>query len=336
MSTKANPAVVGAFVLGAVALAIGGLFFFGGGKFFRTTETFVAFFQGSLKGLEIGAPVTFRGVRLGTVTGIDIVYDTDANELSIPVIFELELNRLSLTGKRAYEDGEEEDEDDTDVLIKRGLRAQLVMRSMVTGQLAVDLDFFPDSEVVLRGGYQDYEEYPTVPSDTERLRNFFEDLANRMQEANLEELVPEIMSLLENVNKLVTSEDLSNALAGADRLINSPDLVASVTSLRRALDNADAAMRSVRKLADDADGEIVPLVASLKTASNELGEILGDAGKVLNSVQASLNEDSDLRVRTINVMEEVAAAARAVRILADYLERHPEAFLKGKTSGGEQ
>ncbi|MGB5622997.1 MAG: MlaD family protein [Gammaproteobacteria bacterium] len=336
MSTKANPAVVGAFVLGAVALAIGGLFFFGGGKFFRTTETFVAFFQGSLKGLEIGAPVTFRGVRLGTVTGIDIVYDTDANELSIPVIFELELNRLSLTGKRAYEDGEEEDEDDTDVLIKRGLRAQLVMRSMVTGQLAVDLDFFPDSKVVLRGGYQDYEEYPTVPSDTERLRNFFEDLANRMQEANLEELVPEIMSLLENVNKLVTSEDLSNALAGADRLINSPDLVASVTSLRRALDNADAAMRSVRKLADDADGEIVPLVASLKTASNELGEILGDAGKVLNSVQSSLDEDSDLRVRTINVMEEVAAAARAVRILADYLERHPEAFLKGKTSGGEQ
>ncbi|MGD8978100.1 MAG: MlaD family protein [Gammaproteobacteria bacterium] len=336
MSTKANPAVVGSFVLGAVALAIGGLFFFGGGKFFRTTETFVAFFQGSLKGLEIGAPVSFRGVRLGTVRGIDIVYDTDTNELSIPVIFELELNRMSLVGKRAYEAGADDDVDDNDLLIERGLRAQLVMRSMVTGQLAVDLDFFPDSEVVLRGGYQDYEEYPTVPSDTERLRNFFENLANRMQEANLEELVPEVMSLLENVNKLVTSEDLSNALAGADRLINSPDLAASVTSLRRALDNADAAMRSVRKLADDADGEIVPLVASLKTASNELGEILGDAGKVLNSVQASLDEDSDLRVRTINVMQEVAAAARAVRILADYLERHPEAFLKGKTSGGEQ
>jgi paraquat-inducible protein B len=333
MSTKANPAVVGGFVLGAVALAIGGLFFFGGGKFFRTTETYVAFFEGSLKGLEIGAPVTFRGVRLGTVVGIDIVYDTDTNELSIPVLLELELDRLSLVGGRA--DQVSGQEDDSAVLIERGLRAQLEMRSMVTGQLAVNLEFFPDSEATLHGGYKGFPEYPTVPSDVERLRNFFEEMANRMQEAHLEDLVPEVMSLIDNVNKLVTSEELSSALAGADRLINSPDLAASVTSLRRALDNADAAMRSVRKLAEDADGEIGPLVASLQTASNELGEILGDAGKVLNSVQASLDEDSDLRVRTINVMEEVAAAARAVRVLADYLERHPEAFLKGKTSGGQ-
>jgi len=332
MSTKANPAVVGGFVLGAIALAVGGLFFFGGGKFFRTTETYVAFFQGSMKGLEIGAPVTFRGVRLGTVTGIDIVYDTGASKLSIPVIFELELNRLSLVGDRVEQVDEE---DDSNVLIKRGLRAQLVMRSMVTGQLAVNLDFFPDSKVIRHGGYQNYPEYPTVPSDSERLRNFFEDMANRMQEAHLEELVPEVMALLENVNKLVTSEDLSNALAGADRLINSPALTASVKSLRRALDNADAAMLSVRELADDASGELLPLVNSLQRASDELGEILGEAGKVLNSVESSLDEDSQLRVRTRSVMEEVAAAARAVRILADYLERHPEAFLKGKQSGGE-
>lgn len=333
MSSKANPAVVGGFVLGAIALALGGLFFFGGGKFFRTTEAYVAFFEGSLNGLEIGAPVNFRGVRLGTVTGIDIVYDTDASNLSIPVIFELELNRLSLVGERVEQ--VEEEEDDSNVLIKRGLRAQLVMRSMVTGQLAVNLDFFPDSEMVLHGGYQHYKEFPTVPSGAERLRTFFEDMANRMQEAHLEELVPEVMALLENVNKLVTSEDLSNALAGADRLINSPALTASVKSLRRALDNADAAMLSVRELADDASGELLPLVNSLQRASDELGEILGEAGKVLNSVESSLDEDSQLRVRTRSVMEEVAAAARAVRILADYLERHPEAFLKGKQSGGE-
>lgn len=335
MSKKANPAVVGGFVLGAVVLALAGLFFFGGGKFFRTTETYVAFFPGSLKGLEIGAPVTFRGVRLGTVLGIDIVYDTDTSDLSTPVIFEMELDRLSLVGER-YETRKDDDIDDSDVLIERGLRAELEMRSMVTGQLAVNLDFFPDSKVVLRDGYKGFPEFPTVPSDTERLRNFFEDMANRMQEANLEELIPKVLSLIENVNKLVTSEDLRNALAGADRLINSPDMAASVTSLRRALDNADAAMRSVRKLAEDADGQIAPLAASLQRASDELGEILGEAGTVLNSVQASLDEDSDLRVRTINVMEEVAAAARAVRILADYLERHPEAFLKGKKAGGER
>ena len=194
MSKKANPAVVGGFVLGAVALAVGSLFFFGGGKFFRTTETYVAYFEGSLKGLEIGAPVTFRGVRIGTVKDIQVVYDVDKSSLNIPVIFDIDLDRLVLEGDVAQ--ASKADDDDHDVLIERGLRAQLQMRSMVTGQLAVNLDFFPDSEPLYHGDYKGYGEYPTVPSEVEKLRDIAEKLVSQLQDVPIGEIGQDIRDVL--------------------------------------------------------------------------------------------------------------------------------------------
>ncbi len=332
MSRKANPAVIGAFVLGAVAIAVGGLFFFGGGKFFRTTETYVAFFDGSLKGLEVGAPVTFRGVRIGSVKDISVVYDVDTSELSIPVIFDIDLDRLIVQGD--VTNVRESDDEDRDVLIERGLRAQLQMRSMVTGQLAVNLDFFPNSKPVLRGGYRSYEEYPTVPSEVEKLRDIAEKLVTQLQDIKVEEIVDDVRDVLQSMKEVVSSDELKNAVAGADRLINSPDLQASVKKLRSALDSAEAAMESVRHLADNADENIVPLAEGLRVASDDLGSLLDQAARVLTSVEASLDEDSDLRVRTLNAMEQVAAAARSVRILSEYLERHPEAIVRGKKEAG--
>jgi paraquat-inducible protein B len=331
MSKKANPATVGAFVLGAITLAISGIFFFGSGKFFRTTETHVAFFQGSLKGLEIGSPVTFRGVRLGTVKDIRVVYDANSSELKIPVIFDIDLDRLMVIGADANELAED---DGDDVLLERGLRAQLQLRSMVTGQLAVNLDFFPGSPIVYRGGYKGYEEYPTVPSQVEQLRDAAERIIGEIKDAPIGEMFEELLAVLQQVETLVSSDELAGAISGADDLINSEDLAASLKSLRRALDSADAAMVSVRELADGADDRVGPLVDELKQASDEFGDLLEQAATVLQSVESSIDEDSDLRVRTITAMEEVARAARSLRVLADYLERHPEALLKGKKEAG--
>lgn len=332
MSKKANPATVGAFVLGAIALAISGVFFFGSGKFFRTTETHVAFFRGSLKGLEIGSPVTFRGVRLGTVRDIHVVYDATTSELKIPVIFEIDLDRLIVIGTDAKHLAED---DGDDVLLDRGMRAQLQLRSMVTGQLAVNLDFFPGSPIVYRGGYKDYEEYPTVPSQVEQLRDAAERIIGEMKDVPLGEIFDEILAVLEAMENLVGSEELAGAISGADDLINSEDMAASIKSLRRALDSADAAMVSVKELSVGAQEQVGPFVDGLREASDEFGDLLAQAATVLESVESSIDEDSDLRVRTITAMEEVARAARSVRVLADYLERHPEALIKGKKEAGQ-
>lgn len=331
MSKKANPTVVGAFVLGAVALALGGIFFFGSGKFFRTTDTNVAFFEGSLKGLEIGAPVTFRGVRIGNVKDIRVVYDTDEAELKIPVIFEVDLDRLTVVGNS---DSAARDDDDGNILIERGMRAQLELRSLVTGQLAVNLDFFPGTKAVYQGGYEDYEEYPTVPSEVEQLRGAAQKIIGQLQDVPVDEIADAILAMLEGMDKIVSSDELAGAISGADKLMNSQDLQASLKGLRRAVDSADAAMRSVRELADRADDRVGPLVEGLRQASEEFGDLLQQAATVLESVESSLDEDSDLRVQTITAMEEVAQAARSVRVLADYIERHPEALLKGKKEAG--
>jgi MlaD protein len=75
MARKPNPALLGAFVVGAVILAVLGLVIFGGGKFFRSTQSWVAYFDESIKGLAVGAPVTFRGVKVGSVTDVKVVVD---------------------------------------------------------------------------------------------------------------------------------------------------------------------------------------------------------------------------------------------------------------------
>lgn len=336
MSKKANPALVGGFVLGAIVLAVASVFFFGGGKFFKTTETYVSFFEGSLKGLENGAPVTFRGVRVGSVKDIKVVYDLKTSDLSIPVVFEIDLDRLEVMGGDGFaEESKSEANEENSALVQRGLRAQLQMRSMVTGQLAINLDFFPGAKIVRHGAYHGLNEFPTVPSEVEKLRDLAEKFVSRLQDIPIDQVADEMLDLLKSMKSLVTSEELEGAVKGADRLVNSPDLEASLKSLRSALDSADEAMRSVRALADKADEKIVPLADGLRRASEDLGTVLDEAGRVLEAVQSSLGDNSDLRVRAVTAMEEVSRAARSVRILADYLERHPEAVLQGKKEAGQ-
>src|SRR5258705_4078868 len=127
MSTKANPKVIGGFVVGAIALAIGGLIVFGGGQFFKKAVPMVAFFQGSVGGLAVGAPVTFDGVKIGQVTKVEPVYDAAKQDVMIPVYVELD-TPIKTVGPQSGTVLA-----DLDELIKDGLRAQLVSESMITG-----------------------------------------------------------------------------------------------------------------------------------------------------------------------------------------------------------
>ena len=156
MSRRANPRAIGVFVLGALALLVAALAIFGGGRVFGPKETFVMFFEDDVGGLQVGAPVTFRGVRVGTVTDVRIRYDTDHQSVSIPVYVQLDRRQVVVAGERGWEQ--------TSEMIKRGLRAQLKMQSFVTGQVAVDLDFQPRTPARLVGIINNYPEIPTVRS----------------------------------------------------------------------------------------------------------------------------------------------------------------------------
>ncbi|MGH8068193.1 MAG: MlaD family protein [Candidatus Entotheonellia bacterium] len=148
MGRRANPTLIGAFLVGALALIVIGILVFARGQFLTEKRTFVSYFDGSVKGLNIGAPVDFKGVRVGSVTDIRVDYMTNEGEFRLPVFIEIEPDRISQVGVRKTR---EERLNLYQGMIERGLRAQLGTVSLVTGQLYVQLDFFPGTPAKLVG-----------------------------------------------------------------------------------------------------------------------------------------------------------------------------------------
>lgn len=138
MSTKVSKTAIGAFVLGAIVLLVAGVLVFGGGQLFVTKHTYITYFDGSVKGLNVGSPVMFRGVKVGSVDNISIVADPAKRQLRIPVVFTLEPAKVQGT-KAEFR----RDPNAIEKAVKEfGLRTQLQSLSFLTGQLMVALDFF--------------------------------------------------------------------------------------------------------------------------------------------------------------------------------------------------
>ena len=234
MSKQANKTLVGIFVVGAVVLVIVSLLVFGSGVFFTKTSKFVMYFGGSVKGLNVGAPVMFRGVRIGHVTDIMLRFDPRDLSILIPVYIEINPGRLTvpegarLLVKKAKKDDFMED------LVVKGLKAQLQMQSFVTGQLMINMDFYPDKPIKLVGVEKRYLEIPTTPSGFEELSLTLEDTVKQVN-------------------------------------------------------------------------------------------------KTLASVQFTIQSNAKLGHDMNSAIQELNRAARSLRILSDYLERHPEALIRGKS-----
>jgi paraquat-inducible protein B len=182
MSKQASKTLIGAFVLGALGLIIAGVVVFGSGKFLRKVEKAVMFFEGSVQGLQVGAPVVFRGVQIGHVT--NIVLEVNEKDLTghIPVYIEIYPHKVVPIGGGSF------DQRYRQALIEKGLRAQLELQSFVTGQLVVNLDFYPNTPIRLVGLEKEYPEIPTIPSGIEQLKKRIEQLplkeiADRLNEA---------------------------------------------------------------------------------------------------------------------------------------------------------
>ena len=174
--SKANPAVIGGFVIGAIALLVIGLLVFGGTSWFKTQTRYVAYFPGSVKGLRVGANVDFRGVTIGQVTQINVNYNPTDQQFRIPVVMEFDPGRIEIVG-----DGQAvESRQDIQGLIEAGLRAQLQSESLLTGLLFVNLDFRPKTPVKLTHGHEPYPEIPTIESGLEQIQQSAGDIAQQL------------------------------------------------------------------------------------------------------------------------------------------------------------
>lgn len=351
MSKKANKTMIGGFVVGAVVLAVIAVVIFGSGRFFKELPKYVMFFQGSVKGLSVGAPVVFKGVRIGTVTDIFLHLHPEELVIDIPVIVEMgggewtvsqvtdeEIMRLqTIQGRKEMMDN----------LIQRGLRGQLEIQSLVTGQLMISLDFHPDKPARFVHKFDDYPEIPTIPTPLEQI-------SEKIDQLDLEALANDLKSALQGVNDLVNSPQLVQAIANlnetlmgtrsiiekidarADPILTGVDGALKDTRelVRKVDEHAGPLLSDTRELVRNVDEQVHPVALEIRTALRSATGTLDQVEDTLARIQEGTSEGSAVRYHLDEALKEISSAARSFRILADYLQQHPEAFLRGKTSPG--
>ncbi|HUI71575.1 MAG TPA: MlaD family protein [Spirochaetia bacterium] len=326
MSKQASRSLIGAFVLGALALAVAGVVVFGSGTFFRKVDRGVMFFEGSVAGLQIGAPVVFRGVQIGHVT--DIVLEVNIRDLKafIPVYTEIDPRKIVPTGGDRY------DQQYLQALINKGLRAQLQLQSFVTGQLMVSIDFHPDTPIRLVGLETRYPEIPTIPSDLERLRTKFEELP-------LKEIADRLNETLAGIQRLVASGDLQESIGSLNHLLKNTDMLVKnlnsevrplVTDVKETADAARAAFVQAEKTLRFDEGTPGQVASSIKETLSTAQDTLKETNKAVQHIGGLAAENANLGYEIGRTLEQIAELMRSIRVLADYLERHPEALLRGK------
>jgi len=316
VSQKASPTLIGAFVLGAIALVVTGLMVFGGGRFFTETMTYVAYFPETISGLSDGAPVDFRGVKVGVVRRIEVQLDAQDLSVKIPVYLELQRKRIREVGGSIPE-GEL-----IPVLIERGLRAQLKLQSIVTGQLGVQLDILPDRPALFVDTVGEFPEMPTIASSMQVFTETMESLS-------IEEMVEDARQVLSGLKTLVNSPNVAEILTGVNQLVNSPDFM-------RVINHANEAIDDVQTLVLHVDGRVDSLTTSAEGTLAEANATLHAVQETLDSARESLAiaaEGSPARYELERMLSELTAAARSVRLLAEYLERNPDALIRGKPGG---
>jgi len=323
VAKRSNPKLIGGFVVGAIALFVVGLLAFGGGQYFKPKVRGVLFFQGSLSGLEIGSPVTFRGIKIGQVTDIVIHYDVDKQQLLIPVFIEVEPDRVEVvSGERSTKN--------LKALIDRGLRAQLQVQSLVTGQVSVDLDFHPDTPIRLVGAVPNVPEVPTVPSSLDVLRASVTSLINKINQLPLEQISTEILTTVHNADEVV--KETRQAVVDARTLLQSVNTqVGPISnSVIATSDQANKTLLDAQKLISDADGDLPKLVAAAQVVLNKAGAALDQADAALRGAQRILKPDSPAYVELTQTLQDLRATSAAIRAFAEYLQRNPSALLTGK------
>jgi paraquat-inducible protein B len=362
MSKPVSKTTIGIFVVGAIALLVVAIGVLGSGKLFKETTPYVMVFEGSVKGLNVGSPVVFRGVKIGSVTNIRMRFDYATKTFTILVYADIEPGLIEITnvdeamakkltsGKNTLEARYANMRE----LIAGGLRAQLEMQSIVTGQLQIALDIYPNKPAVYAGIEKKIQEIPTIPTPLQQLAKKLENLpieeifnkanlaldgiAKLVQSPELKESIANLNTTLKDVQTLVRNVDtqvkplsagLSDTLRDTQKLIKNADTqVASVgTSLNETLGDG-------RKLIRNVDGSVESLKVKLDGTLTTATAALEEARKLVQDLGASAREDSLLMYRLTETLREVEKAARSLSTLTDYLERHPEALLGGKGDGG--
>jgi paraquat-inducible protein B len=321
MSDKPHTVAIGAFVIGAILIALVTLLFLLGSGFGKR-ETVIMVFDGSVKGLNVGAPMTLRGVQVGQVTDIELVLDTRKGSVIMMVQADLNAKNIRREGPVSANLTEE--------LITRGLRAQLNTQSLLTGLLYIELDFHPETALNLADIDSPYTQLPTIPTNLQRI-------AQKLEDVDVSKLTDDLESISNGINSLVSSEEFQSLPANVTTTMDSlrelsarlqEQLESSGPKLDTILDEATVTVNS-------ANEDLPKLTRLVEGNLKALNEAIAAFEQGMGQVEGLASPDSPTLYQLDTALQEVARASRSLQALANTLEQQPEALLRGKR-GDEQ
>ena len=325
MSKSANKTLIGAFVVGALALLVLGIAVFGSGILFKKTTTFVMFFEKSISGLNVGSPVVFSGVPVGRVSAIRMVDGGKGSTVfRIPVYVELDNKDDGPLADSSYR-SEEEAKDYLLLLLERGLRGRLSPQSLLTGQLMIELDFFPPYEAGPRvtevKEYDDVWEIPTIPSRLDSIWHKFSTMP-------VDDIAANILKISQHINQMLERTEVRDLIAHTDELVQ--EIRKAAVNLEGTLAGIRSASERYAALAQTMDHRLIASAASFDETLKSFRVAAGEAERVLSSARSVVGQNSVTIQEFNRTLREIAEAARAVRGLAGTLQRNPESVLFGK------
>jgi paraquat-inducible protein B len=332
MAKRVNPTLVGAFVLGAFLLVIAAILILGGENIFVQKRRFVIYFGDAIKGLTVGAPVTFKGVVVGRVTNLKVRYVKETGRTEIPVLIDLDPNKVVTPGDEA---------EATSLLhqmIDQGLRAQMNPESLITNQQVVQLDFFPGTPVRLVESNLPYPQIPSLPSSFDQLQASIGMAAQSLPDlaASATLALNQISNLLTPANQQKVSHILDNVDAVTSNLAaHGADLGKTLESLRQAseelnhvLKGLDATLADNRKPAGELVMKLNKTADSVKTLTDTLNGMLAeDRTGVADFANGSLYDLGGL-------ISDSRQLVRRANNTLDQLDRDPSRFFFGNNSQG--
>jgi paraquat-inducible protein B len=264
-------------------------------KSYPVKSYFVLYFEGSVGGLAPGAPVEFRGISVGKVVDVKLEFKPEKRDFRIPVLIEIEPERFISAAEMPKVEAARRNI--LDYLVEKGLRGQLKIGNLITGQQVVSLNIFPNAPRRRIVWKSPYPELPTVPAP-------IEEIGTR---------VSQILTKIDNLPFEQIGKDLSETLQSTKRLAGKPEL-------QEAARNLDAILKEMRLFVSELRTGVTPEIAATLT----------QAQKAIAQVESALGSETPLQVNLNSALQELTAAARSLRSLTDYLERHPEALIYGK------
>lgn len=329
MRKKINPFFIGIFIVSAVLIFLAAGTVVLRGKFIKKSTPFVLYFNGSLNGLDIGSPVKFRGVRIGSVKNVNVSFDKNQGLASTPVVIEIDNAVFNQNSKKSFSHSEEREFYRKQIL--QGLSAKLAMESIVTGKLFVELDYYPASKVRIYGdNSMPYTQIPSISSEIQTILSIFKNIS----EINFQKISESLSSVLSSANEKICALDtatlnshLSSILKKIDNLLTSP-------SVKSAIDGIQPTLVKFREFLSQASHSIEHLESDFHLITQKFQETCPKIDHVCDDVSSLLNPHSEVRKSTQNLILELTKTIQKIRHFIEMLEKNPNALLVGIKNEG--